>query len=230
MAQDLPSDTGPEQPSLAARDPSRPYSPTGSTHSESPVGGQASRAAAAAYAATPGINLTTYHSPQPDTEDHDVGGYFSRNPSVVASSHHLSQASLLAQSSASRAASGTDLLKRATTARMGHNETLDEIRAANPDLTVSGNIISATFNMPHSFNYRKGSDWVRPVSRTAPPRKLICPVPPSSQQASELPSCLPAYPPHRNPSVLFFATPLLTSYAISRRTGNANPPWPICPV
>jgi trehalose 6-phosphate synthase/phosphatase len=39
-------------------------------------------------------------------------------------------------------------------------ESLSDIRAANPDLALSGNIISATFNTPHSFVYRKGGDWV----------------------------------------------------------------------
>lgn len=44
---------------------------------------------------------------------------------------------------------------------MRRRESLSEIRAANPDLALSGNIISATFNTPHSFKYRKGGDWVR---------------------------------------------------------------------
>jgi trehalose 6-phosphate synthase/phosphatase len=163
MAQNPRSDSRAQLPSLAARDPSRPYSPASSIRSESPAGGRASRAAAAAaaYDATPGINLATYHSPQPDTEDNELGGYFSRDPRAVASSGNpQSQAPLLAQTAAARAASGSHLLKQATIARMGHQSTLDEIRAANPDLAVSGNIISATFNMPHSFNYRKNSDWV----------------------------------------------------------------------
>lgn len=43
----------------------------------------------------------------------------------------------------------------------GRLESLDEIRAANPDLSLSGNIISATFNIPHAFTYCKGGDWVR---------------------------------------------------------------------
>ncbi|KAI5460306.1 putative trehalose-6-phosphate synthase/trehalose phosphatase [Mariannaea sp. PMI_226] len=38
-------------------------------------------------------------------------------------------------------------------------ESLSEIRAANPDLALSGNIISATFSTPHTFSYRKGGDW-----------------------------------------------------------------------
>ncbi|KAK1991895.1 family 20 glycosyltransferase [Colletotrichum falcatum] len=55
--------------------------------------------------------------------------------------------------------SGRDILKRMTLAAMGRRESLSQIRAANPDLQLSGNIISATFNIPHSLKYRKGSDW-----------------------------------------------------------------------
>jgi trehalose 6-phosphate synthase/phosphatase len=40
------------------------------------------------------------------------------------------------------------------------NESLAEIRAANPDLALSGNIISVTFNIPYQVRYRKGGDWV----------------------------------------------------------------------
>ncbi|QUC23510.1 uncharacterized protein UV8b_07751 [Ustilaginoidea virens] len=42
---------------------------------------------------------------------------------------------------------------------MARRESLTEIRAANPDLGLSGNIISAAFHMPYSFTYRKGRDW-----------------------------------------------------------------------
>lgn len=56
---------------------------------------------------------------------------------------------------------GKDILKRMTLAAMGRRESLSQIRASNPDLQLSGNIISATFNIPHSLKYRKGSDWVR---------------------------------------------------------------------
>ena len=42
-------------------------------------------------------------------------------------------------------------------------ESLAKIREANPDLALSGNIISATFTLPHTLKYRKGSDWVRLV-------------------------------------------------------------------
>lgn len=45
---------------------------------------------------------------------------------------------------------------------MGSNtdrDALMDIREANPDLALSGNIISATFNIPHMLSYRPGSDW-----------------------------------------------------------------------
>ncbi|KHN97512.1 Glycosyl transferase, family 20 [Metarhizium album ARSEF 1941] len=42
---------------------------------------------------------------------------------------------------------------------MARRESLSEIRAANPDLGLSGNVISVAFNIPYSFTYREGSDW-----------------------------------------------------------------------
>lgn len=53
------------------------------------------------------------------------------------------------------------LVRQATTTTMNHRESLSDIRAANPDLHLSGNIISATFNAPHAFTYRKSGQWVR---------------------------------------------------------------------
>lgn len=40
-------------------------------------------------------------------------------------------------------------------------QSLTDIRALNPELSLSGNIISATFTIPHSFAYRKSGEWVR---------------------------------------------------------------------
>jgi trehalose 6-phosphate synthase/phosphatase len=37
---------------------------------------------------------------------------------------------------------------------------MSDIRDISPDLALTGNIISATFNIPHSLKYRKGADWV----------------------------------------------------------------------
>lgn len=59
--------------------------------------------------------------------------------------------------------SGVNLLRKAVenNADMAtRRESLSDIRASNPDLALSGNIISATFNIPHSLDYRKGADWV----------------------------------------------------------------------
>ncbi|KJZ73439.1 hypothetical protein HIM_07233 [Hirsutella minnesotensis 3608] len=44
-------------------------------------------------------------------------------------------------------------------AAMARRESLSELRAANPDLALSGNIISATFNLPHAVTYCKDGDW-----------------------------------------------------------------------
>ncbi|KZZ93738.1 Glycosyl transferase, family 20 [Moelleriella libera RCEF 2490] len=42
---------------------------------------------------------------------------------------------------------------------MARRESLSEIRAADPDLGLSGNIISVAFNIPYAFTYRGGNDW-----------------------------------------------------------------------
>ena len=46
-------------------------------------------------------------------------------------------------------------------AAAGRRGSLSDVRAAHPDLSLSGNIISATFNAPHAFSYHKGGQWVR---------------------------------------------------------------------
>lgn len=63
--------------------------------------------------------------------------------------------------SASSSAPDPEVLKRINQFRLGgRKESLTNIRAMNPDLSLSGNIISATFNIPYSLEYRKGADWV----------------------------------------------------------------------
>ncbi|KAL7796666.1 glycosyltransferase family 20 protein [Trichoderma ceciliae] len=42
---------------------------------------------------------------------------------------------------------------------MARRESITEIRAANPELSLTGNIISATFNIPHAVTYHKGGAW-----------------------------------------------------------------------
>ncbi|PHH85950.1 hypothetical protein CDD83_10949 [Cordyceps sp. RAO-2017] len=48
---------------------------------------------------------------------------------------------------------------RTRPAVMARRESLSELRAANPELSLSGNIISATFNLPHALTYCKNGDW-----------------------------------------------------------------------
>lgn len=62
---------------------------------------------------------------------------------------------------------GADVLRDAlqnsakTFTRMAiRRESLTDIRKSSPDLALSGNVISATFNIPHSLDYQKGADWV----------------------------------------------------------------------
>lgn len=113
-------------------------------------------------AVTPGIHPSTYLSssvadasarpssrfPQSHQQHHgdhsDAPSYFSRADPAIDNADGL--------------------LRRTTTAnaRMAtaRRQSLSDIRAANPDLALSGNIISATFSIPHSFSYKKGGDWV----------------------------------------------------------------------
>lgn len=99
-------------------------------------------------AVTPGIELATYHH-FPDSSPQDSPSYFSsadpNSPSPAIPHHDLSKRSPR---------------NRNNSATMNRRESLSEIRAANPDLSLSGNIISATFTPTHTFTYRKGGQWV----------------------------------------------------------------------
>lgn len=124
---------------------------------------------------TPGITRETYES---EGSDNQEDNYFSRRKA-----DHALAASPLPISSAftpgdfqaqvvAGAESSTQFLKRVTDAVMGERrDSLSELRKETPDLSLSGNIISATFNIPHSLKYRKGSDW---VSRLRNPLFPVC--------------------------------------------------------
>lgn len=56
--------------------------------------------------------------------------------------------------------SGHDILRRMSKSSHGRRESISDMRAAYPSLPLSGNVISATFTIPHSVKYRKGADWV----------------------------------------------------------------------
>ncbi|KAK4221456.1 putative glycosyltransferase [Podospora fimiseda] len=119
------------------------------------------RASASNVPVTPDISQDTYKSDPEGGPD----GYFSRKviDHAIASSpapdSTLKQGQSFETKIAVGAQEGKDWLKRLEMAAMGRRESMSEIRAISPDLSLSGNIISATFNIPHSLKYRKGADW-----------------------------------------------------------------------
>ncbi|KAH6653245.1 glycosyltransferase family 20-domain-containing protein [Truncatella angustata] len=52
-----------------------------------------------------------------------------------------------------------EVLRRISLSTKGRRESISDIKAAVPDLALSGNIISATFTLPHSIKYRQGGEW-----------------------------------------------------------------------
>ncbi|KUI71930.1 Trehalose-phosphatase [Cytospora mali] len=112
---------------------------------------------------TPGIALETYED-KPSQDDRESAGspnYFSQNPARDnATTPDPLDDDMAAQSpEGDDAMSGHDILRRMSQAKHGRRETVGEVKAAYPSLPLSGNAISATFNMPHSLKYRKGADW-----------------------------------------------------------------------
>jgi trehalose 6-phosphate synthase/phosphatase len=103
---------------------------------------------------TPGIHLNEYEGEGNPSEP----SYFAHDINKVRSA--------MAQSptdAASGARSNREILRRMslTTGLQRRDSLLDiDPRAANPSLSLSGGIISATFCIPHSLQYRKGADWV----------------------------------------------------------------------
>jgi trehalose 6-phosphate synthase/phosphatase len=103
---------------------------------------------------TPGIHLSTYAS---DSSAGAAQLYFAHDVSKLRDK--------MAQSPSEAAAgakSGHEILQRMSLS--GHQGQLPprdvDPRAAHPSLSLSGSVISATFCIPHSLQYRKGRDWV----------------------------------------------------------------------
>ncbi|EAQ91920.1 hypothetical protein CHGG_00155 [Chaetomium globosum CBS 148.51] len=114
-------------------------------------------------------------------------GYFSRHDvdHAIAASPGPDSTNLEGQSFQNKidigAKEGSDFMRRVSVAVMGSptntapgtvpgpeistpsRVSMSDIRAISPDLALTGNIISATFNIPHSLKYRKGADWTVPV-------------------------------------------------------------------
>lgn len=115
---------------------------------------------------TPGIEARTY-SQESGRSSQASGSYFHfQPPKEVAASPDSLDDIIMSPTSPEGVAdaasmSGHDILRRMSRSSRGRRESLSDLRAAHPSLPLSGNVISATFNMPHSLKYRKGADWVR---------------------------------------------------------------------
>lgn len=127
---------------------------------------------------TPGINHSTYAS-QDSLKDvrTESPHYFSRDPanadrrpskisdaaSFVQSPPEGTIESGLPASSAAEATKGAmshqEVLRRLSLSSRGRRESISDIQSAVPDLQLSGNIISATFTLPYSIQYRAGGEW-----------------------------------------------------------------------
>lgn len=121
---------------------------------------------------TPGIGTTTYFSHESSRDSTKYGKQDAGSPSyfsaqhpdhdVIASPDPLDDNMSAVTPDGADAApiSGHDILRRMSKSSRNRRESVDDIRTAYPALSLSGNVISATFNMPHSLKYRKGTDWV----------------------------------------------------------------------
>jgi trehalose 6-phosphate synthase/phosphatase len=103
---------------------------------------------------TPGIHLSTYAS---DSSGVVPQSYFANDVDELREP--------LAQSpseAAEGAKSGHDILRKMSLSGHQRKASLTDVdpRAANPSLSLSGSVISATFTIPHSLHYRKGQEWV----------------------------------------------------------------------
>lgn len=175
---DGPADTGRSvkfstQPTNISTEPlSRPEI-NGRGDTDSPLAPH-QRTAADDIPVTPGEGLRTYEAESvlPGREPAGSSSYFSTNPGGYnANSQDSLDDDMAVQSpeaDGAAALSGEDILRRMSQSSRGRRETVGDVKAAWPSLPLSGDIISATFNMPHSLKYRKGEDWVSGWSGEAP--------------------------------------------------------------
>jgi trehalose 6-phosphate synthase/phosphatase len=108
---------------------------------------------------TPGIHLGEYAS----EGSGDTQSYFTHDLSKLRHSMAQSSSAQSPSEAASGAKSNRDILRRMSlTGGLKRQDSLNEIdpRAAFSTLGLSGGIISATFCIPHSLQYRKGAEWV----------------------------------------------------------------------
>lgn len=132
----------------------------GGTPARPESGHPALRSAMVDIPVTPGIDLGAYDSTPESTAS---------TPAVSFFADELARKDLPGSvgESPPGAESNQDILRRISlSAHPKRQNSLDEIdpRAANPSLGLSGGMISATFCIPHSLRYIKGSEWVRSIS------------------------------------------------------------------
>jgi trehalose 6-phosphate synthase/phosphatase len=103
---------------------------------------------------TPGINLSTYAS---DSSGALAQSYFTHD--VQKMRDQLAQSP---SEAAAGAKSGHDILRKISLSGHQRQVSLTDVdpRAANPSLSLSGSVISATSCIPYALQYRKGRDWV----------------------------------------------------------------------
>ncbi|KAI1148362.1 trehalose-phosphatase [Nemania diffusa] len=117
---------------------------------------------------TPDIDRTTYQTPALQrTNDAESQGYFTQHPNqnnrASKPNDQLQTPGGTTTSSLNDllkgAMSGEEVLRRMSQAVRGHSESISDIKSAAPDLALTGNIISATFTLPHTINYHKNGEW-----------------------------------------------------------------------
>jgi trehalose 6-phosphate synthase/phosphatase len=103
---------------------------------------------------TPGIHLSTYAS---DSSAGVAQSYFAHDVTKL-----RDQMAQSPSEAAAGATSGREILRRMSLSGPQRQVSLTDVdpRAAHPSLSLSGSVISATFCIPHSLQYRKGRDWV----------------------------------------------------------------------
>ncbi|KAI0506361.1 trehalose-phosphatase [Xylaria bambusicola] len=118
---------------------------------------------------TPGIVQSTYKTPAlPQSNESESRGYFTQDPRQhdrPSKRNHwdVTPDGTWPSSSPSDLVrdnmSGEELLRRMSQPASGQAETLADIKAAAPDLALTGNIISVTFTTPHTIKYRSNGEW-----------------------------------------------------------------------
>lgn len=166
---------------------------------------------------TPGINFDTYRAydtPGDEASGAADHGYFAHRDSIASPDlTDLSPSEVAATSKTTE-----NLLGRMSLAAMGRRQSLSQIRATHPDLSLSGNIISATFNIPHSLSYNKGADWVShctPISLAGVASSCVFSIVPRSYDDGgvNMCNCNQDLKPRRGQSALFDSFSYLSSDA-----------------